>query len=572
MKEKILNLLKSNLFFSLVLNLIVILFCVAVTTFSFDDSKDFYNSLYICQHHFYYSSSINYILSSIIGMAQYVFDGYNCFVLAQILLSYVAFVSISFVFADKYSKRKSLIISLLINILFALNHYADIQSSKTAALLIAAGFLLLLNAVNNKRYNLPCWIGAIEVAFGSFFDFKYFFIGLGFAVAFFIGDMISKRKYKIAFRKFFWYFRPFLIVFALITLLVTGLFNFSYSVNQATEKAKSFYEYEQLTEAVSTLPFPDYIEHKDEFVEAGIATENEYQLLKSGYIDKENSLNIDAIRTVYQIQQRENSKTPLYAVNDIFRDISHHLATFDRYAVIIIVFLVVSAIFIVFHKKRFAFFPFLFLVTGLITSGLLRYFYSGEVFLIYGIWLMMYVFLLYSFNFEQNRPHKNPPVLRMRKSYIFISGLGMVCLFMINCTVFQSTANPLKESDSPQRLFAEIDRHPDRYYVLDPNTAVDFIKYTENYIHPLWGFREGLLENVDGFGFFNNSEELYKRNFSQNIYKTVLKYDKCYVIDKSITFRKEKYLTQKYADKDKSVIYNQVDELNGYKIYQVTQE
>ena len=222
MKEKILNLLKSNLFFSLVLNLIVILFCVAVTTFSFDDSKDFYNSLYICQHHFYYSSSINYILSSIIGMAQYVFDGYNCFVLAQILLSYVAFVSISFVFADKYSKRKSLIISLLINILFALNHYADIQSSKTAALLIAAGLLLLLNAVNNKRYNLPCWIGAIEVAFGSFFDFKYFFIGLGFAVAFFIGDMISKRKYKIAFRKFFWYFRPFLIVFALIGIWIFG--------------------------------------------------------------------------------------------------------------------------------------------------------------------------------------------------------------------------------------------------------------------------------------------------------------------------------------------------------------
>ena len=73
---------------------------------------------------------------------------------------------------------------LLINILFALNHYADIHSSKTAALLITAGFLLLLNSINNKRYNLPCWVGAAEVAFGSFFDYKYFFIGLPFAVAF----------------------------------------------------------------------------------------------------------------------------------------------------------------------------------------------------------------------------------------------------------------------------------------------------------------------------------------------------------------------------------------------------
>ena len=76
MKEKILNILKSDLLFAVAVNVVIMLFCIEVTTFSYDSSKDFYNSLYICNQHFYYSSTINYILSTIIGSVQYVFDGY----------------------------------------------------------------------------------------------------------------------------------------------------------------------------------------------------------------------------------------------------------------------------------------------------------------------------------------------------------------------------------------------------------------------------------------------------------------------------------------------------------------
>lgn len=572
MKEKILNILKSNLFFAVVINIVIMLFCIEVTTFSYDSSKDFYHSLYICNNHFYYSSSINYILSTIIGSVQYVFDGFNCFVLAQILLSFGAFTSITFVFADKYSKRKSAVITFLINILFALNHYADIHSSKTAALLVTAGFLLLLNSINNKRYNLPCWVGTAEVAFGSFFDYKYFFIGLAFAVAFFVGDLISKRKHKIAFRKFFWYFRPFLIVFALVTLFVAGLNQYSYSVNHATEEATNYYEYEYTTDSISSLPYPNYADYKAELSSVGITTENNYELLKNGYIDQSNSLGITALKLVSDIQQKENSKTVLFVTGNIFSDIAYHLVSFDCYAIIYIVFIALSVFFIVFQKRRFAFFPFLYIATGLASSILLRYFFSGETFLVYGIWLMMYIFLLYSFNFEQVRPHKNPPVLRMKNSYIFISAICVICLFLCYSIVFQNTANPIKESERPQSLFAEIDRHPDRYYVLDPNTGNEYMKYTENYIHPLWGFRYGFLDNVDGFGYFHNSEELRKRNLSDNIYKAVLTYNKIYVVDKNITFRKERYFTSKYAENGKTVSYNQISEFDGYKIYTVTQK
>ena len=192
---------------------------IVVTAFSYDSADDFYNSLYICQYHNYYNNDINYIFATITGSLQYILLNFNCFVLFQILLSCAAFSSVTFVFADKFGKHKAFIFTLVLNILFSFDHYSNILSSKTAALLLTAGFLMALNAIRNKRYSLPFWIGVLEVIFGTFLCFKYFFVGLAFFITFFIGDMIAKRKYKLPFRKFFWYFRPFVLVFVLIVLI-----------------------------------------------------------------------------------------------------------------------------------------------------------------------------------------------------------------------------------------------------------------------------------------------------------------------------------------------------------------
>ncbi len=569
MKEKILSILKSNLLFSLVLNIIIMIFCIHITSFSYDDIKDFYNSFFICQNHFYYSNSINYIFSVLVGSAQYAFSGFNCFVLSLILLSCTAFSSITYVFSDRYNKQTALIISLFLNILFSLNHYSDINSNKTAALLLTAGFLLVLNAIYNKRYNLSCWIGVAEIAFGSFLNYNYFFVALGFAFAFFIGDTISKRKYKIPFRKFFWYFRPFLLMFALVTALVMGLSHYSYSVNHATEEASNYYEYASLTDSINTLPYPDYTEHKDKFTAIGITSENDYELLKNGYYDNHRSLNNNTLKLVSEIQQQENSKSFFFVTGRIFVDLTYHFINLDSFAITISVFVLLSAFFIIIQKRRFAFFPFLYLLTGLIASALIRYFFSGESYLTYGIWLMMYVFLINSFNFDQLRPTKIFSKEKVKKITFVSSVISVVCLLVANTIIFNFSADYNKEDDSLKALFYEVDRHPDRYYVLDTVTEIEYMKHTENYIHPLWGFRSSFLENVDSFGYFHNNEELLKRSMTDNIYEAVLTNKKIYVIDKNITFRKERYFSMHYADDGQAIVYNQVNDIDGYKIYEV---
>ena len=569
MKEKILNLLKSNLFFSVVLNVAVMLLCIVLTSFSYDSYDDFYNSLSICQNHFYYSNTINYILAVLIGTVQYVFTDFNCFVLVQVLFSCLAFTSITFVFVDKFNKSKSLIISLLLNILFAVNHYSAINSSKTSALLLAGGFLLVLNAINNKKYNLSCWIGVTEIILGTFFDYKYFFVALGFAVAFFFGDMIAKKKYKFPLRKFFWYFRPYLLMFAFICVAVIGLNNFSYSVNHATEEASDYYEYAQLTDSIENLPYPDYSEYQEEFNAIGISSENDYELLKNGYYDENHSLNTAALNLVSDLQHKESSKSLLYSSSNVFMDIAYHFVSFDCYAVVITAFVISAVIYIVFQKRRFSFFPAFYAVTGFIASILLRYFYSGAEYLIYGIWILMYVLLMYSFNFEQLRPRKKESLPKYRKTYRIVSLISIAVLFVGYSVVFALNVPYISNSDKPQNLITEIDRHPDKYYVIDPTTATELLKYTENYMHPMWGFRNGAYDNIDSFGYFHNDEALRKRNVSENIYEAVLSNKKIYVIDKNITFRKERYFTQNYAEDGMYIAYEQINELNGYKIYQV---
>ena len=569
MKDKILKLLKSNFLFAVVLNTLAMLLCIQLTSFSYNSSDDFYNSLYICQNHFYFNNSINYILSTLIGSVQYVFTNFNCFVLAQVLFSCVAFTSITYVFADKFNKKKSLIFSALLLILFATNHYSDIHSNKTSAILLTAGFIMVLNAIRNKKYNLPCWIGVTEIAFGSFFNFKYFFVALAFGISFFIGDMIAKKKYKLPFRKFFWYFRPFLLMFVFLVLITVFLNNYSYSVNHASEEAQNYYEYSQLVDSIDTLPYPDYSKYQEDFNNVGITTESEYELLKNGYYDKDKSLNTEALKLVSNLQQNENSKTILFAVSNVFSDISNHIISFDNNFIIYLVFIGLVAIFIALHKNRFIFFPVLYVVFGLIASILIHYLYISKTYNVYGIWVMMFVFLLYSIDFEKTRSFKFESYAKLKSHYAIISLALLAIIFMCNTLIYNANVATVNKKEIPQSLISEIDRHPDRYYVVDPVTFEEIVKYSENYMHPLWGFRKSFLDNVDGFSYFHHDSQLRKRNLSENIYEAVLDGNKIFVIDKNITFKKERYLTNNYAQDGEAVIYEQVNELNGYKIYQV---
>lgn len=568
MKDKILNLLKSKLFFAIVINIVIMLFCIGITSFSYDSPDDFYNSLYICHHNYYYSNKINYIFSTIIGSVQFILTNFNCFVLSQILLSCSAFTAISYVLADKFGKNKALVFTLLLNILFALDHYAGILSSKTSALLIAAGFLLALNAIRNKRYNLPFWLGLCEILLGSFLCFEYFLVGLVFAAAFFFGDMIAKRKYKLPFRKFFWYFRPFVLVFVFIFLLGIGAEHYSFSVNHSSAEVSDYYKYSELCDSINQYPFPNYFSYEEEFSNIGITSASDYDLLINGYYDSENHLNNDALSLIAKIQKDENPYNIFADISNISYDFWMHISNFDFYALIYIVFTAIAVIYVIIQKKRFAFFPVFYLTAAFFASLFIRYKLNSSAYTMYGIWLMLCLFLIYSFDFE-NLKKTDRTLLKNKKSKLLLSIVVLLFITVSYSVIYQTHYQGISYDRKPSNLYTEINRHPERYYVLDPVSADKYIKYTDNYTHPLWGFKRSFMDNVDGFGYFHQQSQLLKHNLPMNIYRAVLTNNEIFVIDNNITYKKEKYFSRHYIENNKAANYKKVKEINGFKIYSV---
>jgi hypothetical protein len=234
-----------------------------------------------------------------------------------------------------------------------------------------------------------------------------------------------------------------------------------------------------------------------------------------------------------------------------------------------IVYLALSVVFIIYHKNRFSFFPLFYALAGYAASVVLRYLYNGAEYLTYGIWMLMIVLLINSFNFEVERSEKPSSKLRLNNGYFIMSIVITAVLTLSSATLYIINSPNSKEDEAPMHLISEISRNPDYYYVMDSQSQKEFVKYTENYLHPLWGFREGYLENLDSFGYFHNNELLRKRNLPENIYEAVLKNRKIQVIDKNITFKKEKYFSINYVQPPQTAVYSQVDDIDGYKLYEV---
>ena len=116
-------------------------------------------------------------------------------------------------------------------------------------------------------------------------------------------------------------------------------------------------------------------------------------------------------------------------------------------------------------------------------------------------------------------------------------------------------------------MISELNRNPDCYYIMDPDTKLSFIRNTENYLHPMWGFRSGYLDNLDDFGYFHNTETLRRRHLPENIYEAALSKKKTYIIDNNVVFKKEKYFTRHYAKDGGRVYYDLISEPRGYNIY-----
>ncbi len=164
---------------------------------------------------------------------------------------------------------------------------------------------------------------------------------------------------------------------------------------------------------------------------------------------------------------------------------------------------------------------------------------------------------------------KHKELFELNLSKRIISGIAVLLLFVGSGFVYAAHLNEIDMSDKPVGLYLAIKKHPERYFVLDPNTATEYMTYTDNYVHPLWGFSSSFLDNIDTFGAFQRIDDRRKHNLNDNIYEAAVESKYVFIIDNSITFRKENYFTKYYSIENEPIVYSQAEEISGYKIYKI---
>lgn len=172
-----------------------------------------------------------------------------------------------------------------------------------------------------------------------------------------------------------------------------------------------------------------------------------------------------------------------------------------------------------------------------------RYAMDSSAYTMYGILLMILSFTMYSFDFGHLRKDEYSNITDKSRKTVLISVIVFVILGVASCVSYFFHITPVSYDKKPSDLYTEVDRHPENYYVLDPVTAKEYISYTDNYIHPLWGFSSDFLHNVDGFGYLHRTNQLVNRNLSTNIYEAVVDGRNVYVIDKKLLLSKKIILT-----------------------------
>ena len=360
-----------------------------------------------------------------------------------------------------------------------------------------------------------------------------------------------------------------MLVFVFIVLVGCGLEYYSYSVNNANAETSGLYRYSVLADKTDDNAFPNYSDYCEELNSVGINSANEYELFVDGYYDENNGLNTAALEKVADIQKRENPYNFFDNAGALFSDAWGHIINFDSYLIAFAVILAVMVVFVTVQKKRFAFFPALYFAVGFAACMYVRYAMDSSAYTMYGILLMIISFTMYSFDFGHLRKDEYSNITDKSRKTVLISVIVLVILGVASCASYFFHITPVSYDKKPSDLYTEVDRHPENYYVLDPVTAKEYISYTDNYIHPLWGFSSDFLHNVDGFGYLHRTNQLVNRNLSTNIYEAVVDGRNVYVIDKNITFIKENYLNQYYGKKDSVIVYKDEKKFNGFTIYSV---
>jgi len=290
-----------NWLISLAINLAVLAVVFRFTDVFYESNDDFAISQEILAG-YPFVGFVNYYLCKALIFFQGIVPGMNGFVLSQIAVSFIALCVILKIFLDRKDDWFEMVPAVLIIAFFSLDHYSAIQFTKTAALLMTAGLLWVVDSYTHERKLSGFIFGFALFCLGVAYRQKGMFPAIAFAACFML------VWWALNGREFFKGKKPLpevcLVVLILALLLAPyGFDKLSDQKNESTPELKYFREYQAERVLLTDYPFLDYFEQNAEQYRDEGLNYNDLNMIDRWLFDYDGVASLDNLKKINEINR-----------------------------------------------------------------------------------------------------------------------------------------------------------------------------------------------------------------------------------------------------------------------------
>lgn len=563
----------KNIITAIAVNALFFIILSFLNGFRYELSDDWFFSSNIANGNYNFVFC-NYFIQLISGLVQKLIYPVNAFMLLQLIFGFIALTSISYIFLDSFRIKKGIFIVLFIQSAFAINVYSLITFTKTAAVLLTAGGLMIFWANLNKKHIGYFIFGSIMAILGSFYRYKIFYSVIAVFAFFILAYVLFNIKppyIKSFFRNFMKFFEiKTLSVLVLLVVAVFSLNSVSRTILAKNTELDYYREYNSARSSVVDYRLTPFYKAPEEY-EAMDVSENDLEMLRKWYLDDEGLAKTDNLKKISKMRMgRYTNGFYLLHMLDAFLG-KAETTLFAAYI------LTAAVMLIVYKKKALAFICPITLAIGLLYLYLFilgRCNYRTA----FGIWFVATVLLLYSIKYLSDRKDTKEQTVKMKHIYAKAKMLifGLVCVLFVSygilvaCPDIDQTDDkdyPELESyiESSENCYFALGRNPyldfrnatqlDNALILVENKAFDKCVYfgTPYYAHP---FYNQILENAG----------------IDNLYTDLADKENLYFVDRKIYGDVENmlvYLNEQYGQ-DKIFDAQEIKRVDDYIIYKIS--
>lgn len=591
-KERCAKILRSNYFWAISINILVLMMFFMFCDFKYEVSDDFVMATIMSgaydggnpnPHMIFVNIVLGYILRPFYQLFPYI----SWYFICQLVLLLFSFILVSYMFLEKNGKITGGILSVLLLVFFADDAYVLMQFTKTATVVVMCASLVFIWSLFENRRRSLILISGILCLFGTMIRFSTIYLVGVFLILILVTEFV--RLYFTEQNKRLYLRKVLKIGLTGITLIAAAfvLKEVDKNIYNSDEEYRAFLEYNSARSAVLDAPDYGYEAYREELEKSGVS-ENDYYVLRRWNFSDDEVFSIERLNKIADIIGKQKENNPM-ALGDIYEQMQMRKVLAYPVVIACVILLVMT---IILQKYQWLYGG-IAIIIAIVLEGYLiareRLVYRVE----YSIFICAFLCICYLWKRGRMRFIENrEQMIRMSVAILIVAGGYKLPLLMENSAYVGVTDEYRKDyldevfydswsydarkyrrvvnKEKPEcSLIDEIVNHKENFYFLDFRTTIQTLYFEWS---PFENVNPEFYENCQYFSGitskFPGMETIAKEYKVDNYFKNLVN-DNVYIVDNEGIEQKVLYLQEHYYPEARAELYKNA---GGYQIWKIYKE